>query len=144
MICEHRGYEIDDARARMDFTVVHGWLTTSYWSPGISRDMVERGAENSAMVVGAYHDGVQVGYMRVISDTTRFAYICDVFVDDTHRGKGIAKAMVHFALMHPLFKGMQRWLLSTRDAHEVYSTVGFYPLPEPERWMIRSAPSENS
>jgi GNAT superfamily N-acetyltransferase len=144
LICEHNGYEIDDDRSRMDFAVVHGWLTTSYWSPGISREMVERGAENSTMLVGAYWEGVQVGYMRVVSDTIRFAYICDVFVDDAHRGRGVAKAMVNFALMHPLFKGMPRWLLSTRDAHDVYANVGFSPLSEPERWMIRSAPSENS
>jgi len=136
------GYELDDDSARIDFAVVHAWLAETYWSPGISREKVERGAANSALVVGAYYKDpnseaapVQVGFMRVISDTTRFAYVCDVFVDPAHRGRRIAKAMVKFAVDHPSLHEISRWLLATRDAHEVYQAVGFGPLPEPARWM---------
>ena len=135
MIGLYHDYEIDDACGRIDFARVHGWLTGSYWSPGIARETVERGARHSALVVGAYRGEEQAGYLRVISDTTRFAYFCDVFVDEAHRGRGLAKAMVKFALEHPDFKEVRRWLLATRDAHDVYRAVGFTPLVEPHRWM---------
>ena len=79
---------------------------------------------------------VQVGYMRVISDKATFAWICDVFVAEAHRGQKIAGAMVRFAQAHPDHKGLRRWVLATRDAHPVYAGVGFTPLPEPARWMI--------
>ena len=135
MIRVHGEYEIDDSRERLDFQTVHRWLTGTYWSPGISREMVERGARHSALVVGVYREGEQVGYVRIVSDTTRFAYVCDVFVDEAHRGKGIASAMVRFALDYPDFETVSRWLLATRDAHAVYRSVGFTELAEPTRWM---------
>lgn len=136
MIRIHGGFEIDDSRERIDFAQVHAWLTRTYWSEGIAREKVEKGARHSALVVGAYQNGAQVGYLRVISDTTRFAYLCDVYVDEAHRGGGVGRAMVQFALDHPELQGISRWLLATRDAHGVYAGVGFTPLPEPGRWMV--------
>jgi GNAT superfamily N-acetyltransferase len=132
-------YELDDSLERIDFERVHGWLTKTYWSPGISRETVERGALHSSLVVGAYHEETQVGYLRVVSDTTRFAWICDVYVGEAHRGKGLAKAMVQYALEHPDHREVRRWLLATADAHAIYQAVGFNPLPSPERWMIYSS-----
>jgi len=136
-------YEIDSDRSRIDFSRVHSWLTTSYWSPGITQEKVQRAAEGSSLVIGVYerNDGEnatdpQVGYMRVISDKATFAWICDVFVDEAHRGQKIATAMVSFALAHPEHQGLRRWVLATLDAHPVYAGVGFTPLPEPARWMI--------
>ena len=126
---------IDDALARIDFERVHGWLSRTYWSPGISREKVERAARHSSLVVGAYREGVQVGYLRVVSDRTAFAYLCDVYVDEAHRGQGIARRMVRYALEHPEFQGLRRWMLATRDAHDVYRGLGFDLLPMPERWM---------
>ena len=132
---EHHDYILDDSRERIDFARVHGWLTTAYWSPGISRERVEKAAQGSSLLVGVYKEDTQVGYLRVISDRTSFAWVCDVFVDEAHRGQGIAKAMVRFALDHPDYQNLRRWLLATRDAHGVYGAVGFEPLPYPERWM---------
>ncbi len=115
---------------------VHCWLSSTYWSPGISREKVERAAQYSSLVVGVYCEGVQVAYCRVVSDRTTFAYICDVIVDETHRGKGIGKAMIRFVLEHPEHQGLRRWILATKDAHGVYADVGFQPLVMPERWMV--------
>lgn len=143
MRTEHGEYELDDDRSRIDFVRVHSWLTTTYWSPGIALDKVQRAAEGSSLVVGVYkksdgdnEPGPQVGYMRVISDKATFAWICDVFVDEAHRGHKIATAMVSFAQAHPEHQGLRRWVLATKDAHPVYAGVGFTPLPEPDRWMI--------
>jgi GNAT superfamily N-acetyltransferase len=135
-------FEIDDDLSRIDFERVHCWLASSYWSPGISREKVEKAAANSAMVIGGYRNGVQAGYLRVISDKTTFAWICDVFVDEDHRGLGLARGMVRYAQAHPDFQGLRRWVLATKDAHSVYASAGFIPLPEPQRWMIYFPPRE--
>jgi GNAT superfamily N-acetyltransferase len=130
-------YEICSDIARIDWARVHGWLTTSYWTPGISLERVRRGGENSALVLGAYWKGAeQAGYLRVVSDKTRFAYLCDVWVEEKHRGKGLARAMVQVALEHPDFATVN-WLLATQDAHGVYAKLGFTPLQHPDRWMSK-------
>jgi GNAT superfamily N-acetyltransferase len=129
--------EIVEGVDRVDFDTVHSWLTTAYWSEGIDRPSVERAARNSSLVVGAFDGDTQVAYLRVVSDRTRFAWLCDVFVAESHRGRGIAKAMVRYALDHPEHQSLRRWLLATRDAHGVYAECGFIPLPEPQRWMVR-------
>lgn len=135
MLDRHHDYELDDDPARFDLARVHGWLTASYWSPGVTREQVERGVRNSSLVVGAYRDGEQVGCLRVVSDRASFAWICDVFVVEGHRGRGLARAMVRFALKHPEHQGLRRWLLATADAHGLYRECGFAPLAEPQRWM---------
>ena len=99
-------------------------------------ERVRRAADNSALVLGAYVDGVQAGYLRVVSDKTRFAYLCDVWVEEVHRGKGIARRMVQAALEHPDFVTVN-WLLATLDAHGVYAKLGFTPLPDPARFMSK-------
>ena len=129
--------EIDDDLSRVDFDRVHSWLTTTYWSPGVSRELVERAARGSATVIGVYAGAQQVAYCRIVSDKATFAWLCDVFVDETFRGRGIAKAMVRFALDLPYSAELRRWILATRDAHEVYAECGFVQLPNPDRWMVR-------
>jgi GNAT superfamily N-acetyltransferase len=133
---EHSDFEIDDEPSRIDFGAVHSWLTGAYWSPGVTREKVERAAGGSASVIGAYVDGKQVGYARVVSDKETFAWLCDVFVDEAFRGKGIARGMVRFALNLPYADGMRRWVLATKDAHGIYADCGFQVLDNPDRWMI--------
>jgi GNAT superfamily N-acetyltransferase len=129
-------YEISSDRSRINWRRVQEWLASSYWSPGISLERVQRGAENSALVVGAYQGPEQVGFLRVVSDKSRFAYLCDVWVDQPHRGKGIARRMVQFALDDPEFATC-KWLLATVDAHGVYAKLGFAPLANPEHFMSK-------
>lgn len=136
MLVSHSGFELDDNRERIDFEQVHKWLSSSYWSPGVARERVERAAAGSALVVGAYSPDGQIGYLRVVSDKTTFAWLADVFVDESFRGRGVASAMTRFAQQHPDFPGLRRWVLATRDAHKVYAGCGFVPLNNPERWMI--------
>lgn len=130
----HHPYIIEEGPGRMDWSRVHKWLSSSYWCLGITKDQVERAARHSALVVGAYLGEEQVGYLRVISDKTRFAYLCDVWVDETHRRQGLARAMVRYALEHPDFSTAV-WMLATADAHGVYAPLGFSPLKEPQRYM---------
>ena len=115
---------------------------TTYWSPGISRDMIVRGAENSALVISSFSsDGKQASFGRVVSDKSRFAYLTDIIVGDEHRGKGLGQAMVQFALDHPELSTVTNWCLMTLDAHGVYEKLGFKPITDPEskteRWMAK-------
>ncbi|MBW8888071.1 MAG: GNAT family N-acetyltransferase [Fibrobacteres bacterium] len=128
-------YEIDDDFGRLDFRVLEGWLTAAYWSPGIRMPEILQGARNSALNLGCYRGGEQVGYLRVASDRTRFAFIMDVYVDDAHRRRGLARTLVAAALSHPDLADVYHWALATRDAQPVYAQVGFGPLPVPGNWM---------
>ncbi len=129
-------YELDDDISRLDFDMLETWLSQTYWSPRIGKEEIQKGAANSTMVVGCYRGQEQVGYMRLLSDKTRFGYIMDVYVDPNHRNKGIARQMILFGMNNPEFRDVYQWLLATHDAHEVYSKIGFGPLSHPERWMM--------
>ncbi|MBN1474618.1 MAG: GNAT family N-acetyltransferase [Syntrophaceae bacterium] len=120
----------------MNFTRVTEMLKDAYWSKGIGIEEVKQGAVNSSLVVGVFTpDGLHIGYARVISDKTRFAYIIDVYFDEAFRGRGIGQAMVDFILHHSALKDVYQWVLITRDAHGLYSKFGFKQLEFPERWM---------
>lgn len=128
-------YEMDDSFHRLDFDRLEQWLTKTYWSPGIGKDEIIKGTRNSAIAVGCYLEGRQVGFLRVASDKTRFGFFMDVYVDEAHRGKGIAQAMMRFVFDHPDFADVYIWMLCTKDAHGVYEKLGFAPVPEPQDWM---------
>ena len=131
---------IKDGFTEMDFDRVCDMLKESFWSPGISRAEVVRGADNSALVVGAFLDGQQIGFARVISDKTRFAYILDVYVTEGHRRKGVGRSMLRHILAHEELKDVYQWLLITKDAHGVYGPLGFEPVSRPLDWLeIRGA-----
>lgn len=138
---EYKSYQISDGIQRINFEKVTKWLAGTYWTPGIKREEVERAANNSSLVIGVYDvNGNQVGYARLASDKTRFAYFMDVFVDPAHRHKGIAQAIIRFAMEHPDHKPVYQWLLATHDAQKVYEKAGFKPLENPERWMRLKKP----
>ncbi len=126
--------EISTARERLDVPLIHGFLTQSYWSPGIPRDLVERAIAGS-LNFGIYRDGCQIGFARVVTDGATFAYFADVFVLPGYRGAGLASWLMTTALTHPALTGLRRYLLATRDMHALYARCGFVPLPHPERFM---------
>ncbi|KJR44508.1 acetyltransferase [Desulfosporosinus sp. I2] len=129
-------FRISDGMEMMDFPKVTQMQSKSFWSPGIKIDEVVKGASNSALVVGAFDNAHnQVGYARVVSDKTRFAYIMDVYVDENFRKKGIGRKMISYILSHYELKDVYQWLLITKDAHEVYSKAGFKPISNPLAWM---------
>src|SRR5205085_1313949 len=121
---------------RFDFAAVHAWLAATYWSPGIAREKVEKGFRSSTLCIGAYLDGKQIGAARCISDLTRFAYVSDVYVDDAHRKKGIAREMVKRMMDHPLLAEADNWYLITLDAQPVYAAIGYNLFEYPERFMV--------
>ena len=135
-------HQVSTDPARLDFAVIHGYLTRSYWSPGIERAQVERAARHS-VCYGLYGppeaagSRPQIGYARVVTDHVSFAYLADVFVLEGHRGGGLGSWLVECAVQDPEFAGVRRFLLFTRDAHALYRRFGFAALPSPDRAMMR-------
>jgi N-acetylglutamate synthase-like GNAT family acetyltransferase len=132
-------YTISTNRERLDFNVIHGFLTQSYWAAGVPMEIVKRSIENS-LPFGLYENDRQIGFARVITDYATFAYLADVFVLDAWRGSGLGHWLVAVIDSHPQLKGLRRWMLATRDAHGLYSTVGFQSLKQPDRWMEKHDP----
>jgi GNAT superfamily N-acetyltransferase len=120
------GYEISTDPARLDIAAMHAYLTRSYWSPGIPYATVERAARNS-LCFGLYEKagGCQVGLTRVVTDYAVFAYLCDVYVLEAHRGRGLGKFLMKTVMAHPALTGARRAMLGTRDAHGLYRQFGF-------------------
>jgi N-acetylglutamate synthase-like GNAT family acetyltransferase len=127
--------EFKDGFDNMNFDKVTELLANEFWTPGIKKNEILKGAENSALLVGAFVNGVQIAYARVISDKTRFAYILDVVVNDKYRKQGIGQKMINYILEYPDMQDVYQWLLITKDAHEVYKKVGFEIMSRPNDWM---------
>jgi len=121
-------------RRRLNLDVIYGFLTNCYWAKGISREIVARSIEHS-LCFGIYDNGSQVGFARVISDFATLAYLGDVFVLESHRGRGLSKWLMECMVYHPALQNLRRWILLTRDAHGLYSQYDFTPLKSPERYM---------
>jgi len=135
------GYIISTDKSRLDVAAIHAYLTRSYWSPGIPKEIVERAIAGS-LCFGLFTErGEQVGFARMITDAATFAYLADVYVLEEHRGKGLAKWMMETILAHPSLQGLRRILLATRDAHGLYAPFGFKPLARPEGYMEIHKPS---
>ena len=133
-------YSISTDGARLDLEVVHDFLATkSYWATGRSMETIRRSVENS-VAFGVYKGGEQVGFARVITDYATFAWLADVFIVESARGQGLGKWLVQVILAHPQLQGFRRWVLATKDAHELYRGFGFDELKRPERWMERHDP----
>ncbi len=129
--------EVSSDRARIEVHVVHRYLAEeSYWAQGITRDKVERSIAHS-LPFGAYENGAQIAFARVITDFVTFAYIADVFVLPAHRGRGVSKQLMQAIVSDPRLQELRRWHLVTRDAQGLYAQFGFTPLDAPERHMMR-------
>lgn len=130
-----KGFTISTDKELLDLEMIFNYLSKeSYWSKGIAVERVHVSVANS-MCFGVYDDGKQVGFARVVTDRAIFAYLCDVFVLESHRGLGLSKWLLQTILAHPELQGLKRWMLATADAHGLYSQFGFAPLSIPERWM---------
>ncbi|HEX7253075.1 MAG TPA: GNAT family N-acetyltransferase [Thermoanaerobaculia bacterium] len=125
---------ISTDRRKLDRTVIHRFLEGSYWAKGIPREIVDRCIENS-LCFGLYDGGRQIGFARVVTDLSTFAYLADVFVLDSARGRGLGVWLIETIMGHPQLQGLRRWMLATADAHGLYRKFGFTALSRPERIM---------
>ena len=124
------GYELDDDPERVDVDAVHAYIVQSYWASGRPREKMERAIAGSARVIGLYSpDGSQAGFCRVISDSTTYAYLADVYVLEEHRGNGLGVELVREAVDSEPWSELS-WHLRTKDAHSLYEKFGFKPPTE--------------
>jgi len=135
---ERDGFTVATDPARLDVDAIHAFLTTSYWSEGIPRDIVERALRGSlcfGLYQGEEEGERQVGLARVVTDAATFAYLCDVYVLPELRGRGLGRWLMACVMEHPDLQGLRRFNLVTRDAHELYRPFGFTEIRNPDRHM---------
>jgi len=141
-------YRISCDREQLDLPLIHEYLSRrSYWAQGRSLEQLQRSIDNS-LNFGVFADHEQLGFARVVTDYATFAWLADVFILESYRGRGLSKWLLEVIVSHPQLQGLRRWLLATRDAHDLYRRFGFKELEDPARWMerfepvVRTAPSE--
>jgi len=134
-------YRISTDRARLDLEVIYDYLShESYWAGGRARDVVERSVENS-LCLGVYHGQTLVGLARVVTDYATFAWLCDVFVREAHRGKGLGKWLIETVVSHPGLQGLKLFILATRDAHGLYERYGGFERVTQAQNLMRRPPA---
>jgi len=135
-----KDYKISANFADMDVDVIHGFISDSYWAKGIPMATLQRALENSLCFGVFTQAGEQVGFARMITDKATFAYLSDVFVLESHQGKGLSKLLMAAILDHPDLQGLRRMVLATSDAHGLYQKFGFTALAAPEVYMELHTP----
>ena len=128
-------YTISTDPKRLDIDIIHGFLVGSYWAEGRTRERVAHSIEHS-LPFGLYHGEEQVGFARVLTDYVVLAFLADVFVLEPHRGRGLGAWLVEVVTSLPELRPIRRWLLGTRDAHDLYRKSGFTE-PKPGVLMER-------
>lgn len=126
----------------LNIDVIHTYLSKeSYWASGIPRDVVEKSVQHS-LCFGLYKGDEQIGFARLVTDKATFAYLADVFILESYRGKGLSKWLIEVIQAHPELQGLRRWVLGTRDAHELYEKFGWTVFTEEtrKRFMQRHFP----
>ncbi|MFM2286041.1 MAG: hypothetical protein RLZZ543_1538 [Bacteroidota bacterium] len=126
---------ISDEQELLQVEKVHAYLSKeSYWAKDIPYEIVKRSIENS-LCWGVYHKGEQIGFARMISDYSTFAYLADVYILEAFRGNGLSKLLMHEIMAHPKMQGLRRIMLATRDAHGLYAQFGFAEPEHPRTLM---------
>lgn len=132
------GFTFSTDSSRIDRAQVHAWLSEqAYWAKGRAREVQDAAIDGSRNYSVWSAEGAQVAYARVVTDSATFAWLCDVFVDESARGHGVGKMLVEgvIADLQPL--PVTRILLATADAHGLYAQYGFAPSEDPNRYMIK-------
>ena len=136
-------YLISTDSSLLNVDVIHNYLTKeSYWAMNIPREVVEKSISNS-LCFGLYENDKQIGFARLVTDKATFAYLADVFILETHRGKGLSKWLMETIQSHPELQGLRRWMLGTRDAHALYEQFGWSVLDEDTRKRFMQRHNKN-
>jgi GNAT superfamily N-acetyltransferase len=133
-------YTISTDQSRFDVEMIYAFLTRCYWAEGVPRDVVQRSIEN-ALCFGIFDGNAQVGFARVITDRATHAYVGDVFILESHRGRGLGKRLMQAIMEHPELQGFRRWSLVTSDAwfvrairlHRTLEAAGLYGTAQSRR-----------
>jgi ribosomal-protein-alanine N-acetyltransferase len=127
------GYTISGDKALINIARVCEMLGKSYWANARPRETVERSILNS-LCWGVYQDGEQVGFARIVTDQATIYWLCDVIIDERHRGRGLGKRLVEAVVTSSALAPL-RGILGTSDAHSLYEQFGFRRVGD--RFMVR-------
>ncbi|MES0855432.1 GNAT family N-acetyltransferase [Geobacillus sp. G4] len=135
-------FSISTEKSYLDMDVIFNFLNKeSYWANGISREIIAESIKNTPLCFGIYKGDPTIGpaqligFGRVISDLSTFAYLADVFVLKPFRGLGLSKWLMSIIKEHPQLQTVRRFMLATKDAHSLYAQYGFEPLDNPSIFM---------
>ncbi len=132
---ENKEFVISDCRDKLDLELIYYFLNNcSYWAKARPKKTIQKSIDNS-LCFGLFKNNKQIGFGRVVTDYATFAYLADVFIIEEYRGQGLGKWLVECIIRHPDLQNLQRWMLATADAHELYSRYGFIPLKQTEKYM---------
>jgi ribosomal protein S18 acetylase RimI-like enzyme len=132
---ERNGFAVSTDRQRLDPIAIHDYLCNrSYWAEGRPLETVRRSLANS-LCFGLYDQDRQIGLARVVTDYATYGYMCDVYVLEDYRGKGLGKWLVECVMAHPALQNLRKFSLATRDAQELYRRFGFTEIEDPKRYM---------
>jgi len=130
-------FSVSSDKHRLNVDTIHGFLKRSDWAAKRTRETVVKSIDQS-LCFGAYQGARQIGFMRVVTDTCTFAYLCDVFVDEEFRGLGISRRMLEAVLVHPDLQKLRRFVLATSSAHGLYEKFGFQLVPDNKFMEIKN------
>lgn len=131
-------FVISTDKEKLDIDVIYTFLSNSYWASTRSLEQIVESIKNS-FCFGVYDIDKQVGFARVITDYSTFAYLSDVFLLPSYQGKGLGKWLMAIVFSTEELKNISTWMLLTNDAQELYKQVGFAKFPHPERVMIKKS-----
>jgi GNAT superfamily N-acetyltransferase len=127
---------ISTDKNKLNVPLIHEFLTKSYWSEGRTFEQVKISIENS-LCWGMYLNDEQIGFARVLTDKSVVAYLMDVFIIEKYRGKGYSKRLLNEIFAHRELQSIGKWVLATKDTHNLYKQFGFNGIENPERLMAR-------
>lgn len=127
---------ISKNKSKLDVQMIINYLQDSYWARDRTTETIVKSIEHS-ICFGVYQHDKQIGFARVVSDHSVFAYLMDVFIHDDFKGNGHGKQLMHAILTDEELVGVDNWFLRTLDAHGLYEQFGFTELEFPERTMAK-------
>jgi GNAT superfamily N-acetyltransferase len=128
-------YLISTDRTRLDQKTIFRFLSQSYWANTRPFEQIVASIDNS-ICFGVYHGERQIGFARIVTDRATMYWLCDVYIDEEYRGKGIGKNLIKTIVEFEELRGLFG-VLGTTDAHGLYEQFGF--VRNPDRAMIRMA-----
>ncbi|MDG1331845.1 MAG: GNAT family N-acetyltransferase [Crocinitomicaceae bacterium] len=127
---------ISTDKSKLDRQMIIEYLQSSYWAKTRSAETIKKSIEHS-MCFAVYSEGKQIGFTRVVSDQSVFAYLMDVFILEEYQGNGYGKALMQAIMQDPDLVDVENWFLRTMDAQGLYQQFGFTELEFPERTMAK-------
>ncbi len=132
----YEGYRFSDDKSLLQLESVWDFLCNrSYWAKGRSAEQVTSSVENS-ICIGIYEGEKQIGFARMVTDYAVMYWLCDVYVEEAYRGKGLGKYLMECIITHPVLEKLHG-TLATADAQSLYKKFGFVCMQPPITFMRR-------